>query len=181
MVESHGHCVLRENGRWGIAPHVWLALAEEADQDEIQERRRIRGRRPIRDGGEANLRAVKMMSKEEAASIEMDSMENAQMMFRKMEPWRKMLRKAEAQEEEILQTKIISPQEMIRDLPLCDAAIKSEMDLLFVQKEALKKITRERRPNGKAPRDHDSAEQARDHEEARRQKKDPHSGLRKLC
>ena len=83
------------------------------------------------------------MLKEEAASIEVDSMENAQMMFKKIEPWRKLLKKAEAQEEEILQTKIISPQEMIRDLPLWDAAIKSEMDSLFVQKEALKKITKE--------------------------------------
>ena len=83
------------------------------------------------------------MLKEEAASIEIDSMENAQMMFKKIEPWRKLLKKAEAQEEEILQTKIISPQEMIRDLSLWDAAIKSEMDSLFVQKEALKKITKE--------------------------------------
>ena len=157
VVETHGHCVLRENGRWGIAPYVvrnvrypppptqqmWLALAEEADRDEVQERRRIRDRRPIREEGRANLRSIRMMLKEEAASIEVDSMENAQMMFKKIEPWRKLLKKAEAQEEEILQTKIISPQEMIRDLPLWDAAIKSEMDSLFVQKEALKKITKE--------------------------------------
>ena len=32
---------------------------------------------------------------------------------------------------------------MIRDLPLWDEAIKSEMDSLFVQKEALKKTTKE--------------------------------------
>ena len=63
------------------------------------------------------------------------------MMFKKIGPWRKLLKKA--QEKEILQTKIISPQEMIRDLPLRDEAIKSEMDPLLVQKEALKKITKE--------------------------------------
>ena len=157
VVETHGHCVLRENGRWGIAPYVvrnvkypppptqqmWLALAEEADRDEVQERRRIRDRRPIRGEEQAHLRSIRLMLKEEAASIEIDSMENAQMMFKKIEPWRKLLKKAEAQEEEILQTKIISPQEMIRDLSLWDAAIKSEMDSLFVQKEALKKITKE--------------------------------------
>ena len=83
------------------------------------------------------------MLKEEAASIELDSTEIALMMFKKMEPWRRTLRKAEAEEEEILQTKIISPQEMVRDLPLWDEAIRSEMDSLFTQKEALKKITRE--------------------------------------
>ena len=61
-------------------------------------------------------------------------MENAQMMFKKIEPWRKLLKKAEVQEEEILQTKIISPQEMIRDFPPLG---RSDQVTLFVQKEAL--------------------------------------------
>jgi hypothetical protein len=66
--------VLRENGRWGIAPYVvrnvrypppptqqmWLALAEEADRDEVQERRRIRDRRPIREEERANLKVHQM-------------------------------------------------------------------------------------------------------------------------
>ena len=123
------------------------------------------------------------MLKEEAASIEVDSMENAQMMFKKIEPWRKLLKKAEAQEEEILQTKIISPQEMIRDLPLWDAAIKSEMDSLFVQKEALKKITKEEKEDllKKHPEVTILPSKLVITRKPGGRKEDPHSRLRELC
>lgn len=58
--QAHGHCVLRTNGRWGVAPYViknvqqpppleeetWIALVHEVEKDEIEERRRIRGKGP---------------------------------------------------------------------------------------------------------------------------------------
>ena len=156
VIESHGHCVLRNDGLWGVAPYVikniqhpppptdemWLAILEEMEKDEVEERRRIRGKRPIRDGDVRRLMAVRQMLQEESSSLELDSMENATMTFKKIEPWKAMLKKAEHEEEEILQTKIVSPQELTRDLPLWDDAIRSEIDSLFVQKEALKRLDR---------------------------------------
>ena len=154
VIESHGHCVLRQDGNWGVAPYVvknvqqppppsdemWLALLDEVEKDEVEERRRIRGKRPIRDGDPRRLLAIRQMLQEEASSIEMDVLENSVMTFKKMEPWKALLKKAEAEEEEILQTKIVSPQELVRDIDLWDSAIRSEVDSLFVQKEALKKV-----------------------------------------
>ena len=156
-LEYHGHCILRENGRWGVAPYVikniqqppppteqmWLALAEEAERDEMQERRRIRQKRPIREGGGLRLRAIKMMLKEEAGCMEVDLMENAVETLKKVDPYRWVMKKVEGEEEEILQTKIVGVQEMLKELPLWDAAIRSEIDSLFVQKEALKRITKQ--------------------------------------
>ena len=53
MIEAHRRCILKEDGSWGVAPYViknvqmppppteemWLALMEQAEQDEVQERR----------------------------------------------------------------------------------------------------------------------------------------------
>ena len=159
VIESHGHCVLRGDGNWGVAPYVlknvqhpppvtdemWLAVLDEIEKDEVEERRRIRGKRPIRDGDLRRLMTVRQMLREEAESIGLDSFENAAMAFKKMEPWKAMLKKAEAEEEEILQTKIVSTQELTRDIHLWNEAIRSEMDSLFTQKEALKKVDKAER------------------------------------
>lgn len=80
----------------------------------------------------ARLRAVRLMLREESAFLELDSADNAALTFRKMEPWRSALKKAEMEDEEILQTKIVGVQE-IRDL---------ELRSLFEEKEALKRITK---------------------------------------
>ena len=62
VLDAHGHCVLRNDGRWGIAPYmikgvkkpeiddeqVWIGFLEEADRDEMKVRRRIRGKQPVR-------------------------------------------------------------------------------------------------------------------------------------
>ena len=42
-----------------------------------------------------------------------------------------MMKKIQEEEQEILQTKIISPQEMVRDIRLWDESIKSEMRSLL--------------------------------------------------
>ena len=55
LVECHGHCVLRGDGRWGVAPYVirnvekpppptedmWIAILEEIEGDEIEVRKKI--------------------------------------------------------------------------------------------------------------------------------------------
>ena len=80
MIEAHGHCILRQDGRWGVAPYVikniqsppppteemWLALMEEAERDEVQERRRVRGKRPLHQGDGEGLLRLRSMLKEEA-------------------------------------------------------------------------------------------------------------------
>ena len=99
VLEYHGHCVLRQDGNWGVAPYVlknvqnpppptdemWLALAEEAERDEVQERRRIRGKQAIRDGDLRKLMRVRQMLQEESLSIDLDTIENAVMSFKKID------------------------------------------------------------------------------------------------
>ena len=63
--------------------------------------------------------------------------------FQKMDPWKKVMKRAEGAEQEILQTKIVSPQELVKDVHLWDEAIKAELDALLNAKEALRKITSE--------------------------------------
>ena len=159
LVECHGHCVLRGEGRWGIAPYIirnvdrpppptedmWLAIVEELEKDEIAERRKIRGKQPIRHGGSVMLMNIQRMLKEEAASMDVDRTENAVATYKKMEPWRVILKKVECEEEEILQTKIVGVDEMVRDLPLWDEAIRSELNSLFEKKGALRRVYREER------------------------------------
>ena len=153
LVEFHGHCILRENGRWNVAPYViqeiqqppppteqmWLALADDADRDEVEERRRLRGKQPIRNGDAMKLRTVRLMIQEEAVGMDIHEPDVATMIFKKISPWKQALRKVEA-EEEILQTKVVGVQEMLKELPLWDSAIKSEMESLFEKKGALREV-----------------------------------------
>ena len=154
LVESHGHCVLRGDGRWGVAPYVirnvekpppptedmWLAILEEHNRDEVEERRRIRGKQPIRHGGHLRLMNIQRVMKEEAANMDADSTENAMETFKSLDPWRHVLRKAECEEEEILQTRIVGVEELVKDIHLWDEAIKSELTSLFEKKEALRRV-----------------------------------------
>ena len=154
LVESHGHCVLRGDGRWGMAPYVirkvekpppptdsmWLAILEEVDRDEVEERRKIRGKQPIRHGGHMRLANIQRMLREEAVSMDDDTTENAVETFKVMDQWRRVLKKAEVEEEEILQTRIVSVEEVVRDLPLWTEAIEAELASLFEKKGALRRI-----------------------------------------
>ena len=56
-----------------------------------------------------------------------------------------MMKKVENEEQEILQTKIVSPQEMVKEIDLWNEAIKSEMRSLLEEKKALKLLTSEER------------------------------------
>ena len=109
----------------------------------MRERHRIQQKRPIIEDGSLRLRAIKMMLKEEARCMETDLIENAVETFKRIDPYRRVMKKVEGEEEEILQTKIVGVQKMLRELPLWDSAIRSEIDSLFVQKEALKRITKQ--------------------------------------
>ena len=157
VAQVHGHCVLRTNGRWGVAPYVikniqkpppleeemWLALVHEVEKDEVEERRRIRGKGPRLRRQEVEVLAIKRMLREESTSIEEDTLENAMMMFKKTEALRTKIKKIEEEEQEVLQTKIVSPMEMMKDIGLWNEAIQSELDSLLLEKKALKTISEE--------------------------------------
>jgi len=131
-------CVLLPNGRWGVAPYViknvqkpppiedetWLALVHEVEKDEIEERRRIRGKGPRLRTEEVECVRMKRMLREESVNMEEDTVENAAMMFKKAEVWRRKMKKIEEEEQEVLQTKIVSPSEMMKDITLWDDALK---------------------------------------------------------
>ena len=153
MVDAHGHCVLRENERITIAPYVikgvkkpeideeaaWIAFLEESDRDALQERRRIRGKQPVRmEEGKRDALRLRSFLLEESYMIQEDVPEVANVMFKKLGKYRQQLKRMEEEEQEILQTKIVSPVEMVKELPLWDQAIKSEMKSLFEDKEALR-------------------------------------------
>lgn len=120
---------------------MWLALVDEVEKDEIEARRRIRGKGPRMMKEEAEVLRMKKVLKEEAANIEEDTVENAALMFKKSEGWRRKIKKLEEEEQEVLQTKIISPMEMMRDINLWDEAIRSELDSLLCTKKALVTIS----------------------------------------
>eukprot|EP00434_Breviolum_minutum_P043255 symbB.v1.2.038547.t2/scaffold6043.1/size21519/1 len=124
---------------------VWIGFLEEADRDEMRVRRRIRGKQPVRMvEGEDRVRLRRLL-REESGSLDVDEIDIAHLMFKKLEPLKKMMKKVENEEQEILQTKIVSPQEMVKEIDLWDEAIKSEMRSLLEEKKALKLLTSEER------------------------------------
>ena len=88
---------------------------------------------------------IQTMFREEVMSIEKDSVQNGIETFRRMDPWRCILWKAEGEEEEILQTRTVGLDEIIRDLPLWDEAIRSELTSLFEKKGALRRVEKAER------------------------------------
>ena len=64
------------------------------------------------------------MLREESVNMEEDTVENAAIMFKKAEVWRRKIKKIEEEEQEALQTKKVSPSEMMKDITLWDDAIK---------------------------------------------------------
>ena len=157
VLDAHGHCVLRGDGKWGIAPYVikdiqrpqlddqqvWIGFLEEADRDEMRERRRIRGKQSIRVEEGAEMVPLRRLLREEAENLEMDSVKNSRMMFKKLAVIKKIVKGMEEEEQQILQTKIISPNEMVREVHLWDDAIRSEMKSLLEEKQALRMVESE--------------------------------------
>ena len=128
------------------AEQAWIGFLEEGDRDEMRVRR-IRGKQPVRlVEGEDKVRLTRLL-REGSKSFEVDELNNSQMMFKKLEPLKKMTKKTDQEEQEILQTKIMSPQEMVRDIHLWDGSIKSEMRSLLEEKKALKLLTKDQEEN----------------------------------
>ena len=89
------------------------------------------------------------MLREESTSIDQDMVENAVMMFRKTEPLRMKIKKVEEKEQEVLQTKIVSPAELTKDIDLWHDAIQSELTSLLESRRLWRLSVRRRRGDWK--------------------------------
>ena len=157
VLDAHGHCVLRGDGKWGIAPYVikgiqqpqledqqvWIGFLEEADRDEMRERKRIRGKQSVRIEEGREMVRLRRLLREEAENLEVDTVENSRMMFKKLAVLKKMVKDLEEEEQQILQTKIISPNEMVKEQHLWSDAIQSELKSLLEEKQALRCVSAE--------------------------------------
>ena len=171
--ENHGHwiqsgedrprltrCILRR-AQERPDESYWLALERET-LDALSDRRRLRGKSSIRsmqrtEKGREESREEseeeESCQPEEVARIRQVIEEEMQMMFEDdpeltahemfiLGKVKKMI-EAEVKDEEVLQTKIISSQEVIQDWSNWLPAVESEVASLIQEKEAFKEITKQ--------------------------------------
>ena len=163
--EHHGHWIRREGCKPTVIRYIlrkttapisdatWIALEREV-ADMLTTRRRYRGKtavqrlqlggdfEEVQDEGplskEERHRAEEVL-KNEMNRITLEEPEVASLEMKVVSKLRKLL-EVPSEEEEILQTKIISPGEVSRDWNLWKPASQDEVDSLLFEKEALKKI-----------------------------------------
>ena len=159
--DHHGHWVLKEDNSEVVTRYflrrltqpvseaTWLALEAELE-DGLATRRRLREKthpmmRKIYEEGsqrrEKEMRIAKVIEEEMACLVE-DEDEIVTEELRVIRKLRKLV-ETPREEEEVLQTKIVSPQEVSRNWSTWKEAAKSEIDSLLFEKEALEEITAE--------------------------------------
>ena len=160
--DHHGHWVMKEDGSKIVTRYylkrlnqpvneaIWVALEKELD-DALTVRRRLREKthpifRSMKEAEEDKKKDLVRVSKviEEEVLHMMDEDEEVVQeelkvirRLKKMtaEPW---------EEDEVLQTKIVSPVEVQRNWKPWDEAAKSEVHSLLKEKEALEEVSKER-------------------------------------
>eukprot|EP00438_Fugacium_kawagutii_P013287 Skav225459 [mRNA] locus=scaffold881:75571:82572:- [translate_table: standard] len=159
--EEHGHWIQKENeaprltrcfmkkGEEPMNLDKWLAVEKEA-LDAFTQRRRLREKTAVRrmDGREEEnqeeqkrrMRVAKVIEEEMKRIID-DEEETAAEEMKLIAQLKKMVEPKEGEEEEILQTKIISPKEVSREWEKWLPAVESEVRSLLEEKEALKPIS----------------------------------------
>ena len=126
-----------------VTDHSWIAL-EETMQDPHELRRRIRGKSTPgrewqeREGG-AVLRVVRMIHEEMKAMMEEKNEKHNHVTLRSLRFLRSFVKGQ--QEEEILQTKIVSVSEVWSQQEEWRVPIQAELDSLLHEKEALRQLT----------------------------------------
>ena len=152
----HGHWILREDGTRAltravitrtqepITDEVWVAL--EDAMNPLDARQRIRGKSVVQrlkvedeERKETKANQDRVMY-EEAARLVYDDVEVAPIVA---EGINMMQSKMEEPEEEILQTKIVSPAEVKQKIEKWRKAIEAEIDSLFNIKKALRLVEKE--------------------------------------
>ena len=165
MPEAHGHMVMLEDGTKVLAPYfisktkeppeeeeTWLALLREAEEhDPVEVRRRIRGKSSLRtirarlnEEEEFEFHQDEQMKKviaEEGFTIMFDEPEVREVIFEELCKMKKV--EKEEPEEDVLRTRIVSPQEVLAEPEKWVPAIQAELDQMLVEKKALRKIDEE--------------------------------------
>ena len=165
-VENHGHWIYKQGEaprltRCILAPTVepedeavWIAVEREG-RDAQEQRRRIRGKSTLRkvdaslmDQEEAEeeekkieLKRVMKLVEEEMQNLINEDPELAADEVRILGRLKKMVEE-QGENEEILQTKIISPKEVLRNWEDWEPSIRSEVESLTVEKMALKPLSK---------------------------------------
>ena len=161
--ESHGHLILRPDDSLAVVPYVigktqdppvsdetWLGILNvgKEEEDAYAVRRRIRGKTAVRslkledeEEAEAYKKRLQSILHEEAMMLLEDDQEVADVLFEGL----KKLRKAalEEVEEDVLRTRVVSPQEILKDPEGWRSAIETELNQLLTEKMALQKIDRQ--------------------------------------
>ena len=157
---NHGHWVRRADGtisltRYTLAlahrreiENVWIALDRgEDDQDPHEVRRRIRGKQAVRGIMVEDEMKVHMMKlrvsrliEEEMKNIYEDEMEIAMVAMQKVMELKKFQETGVLEEEEVLQTRIVSNREVLKGWKDWLPAIDSEVVSLLREKEAFLKL-----------------------------------------
>ena len=162
-VEDHGHWILGEDGQVRLTRYAlrkvdsipdterkWIAFEREED-DAMQVRRRMRGKMAIRhfqkeEGRESEEKRRKdLLTKileEEARTMPQDEEEGFQDQLKMVVKIKKMLEDLRPEEEEVLQTKIVSLREVAQEWEKWEPAAKSEIDSLLHEKMAFKPVTK---------------------------------------
>ena len=163
--EDHGHWVVKD----GEAPRVtryflkkatepvqegiWLALEREG-LDALKIRRRIRGKTTMmsaavqdeeeegrRMKAEEKRRILKIVAEEMTMMVQEDP-ETAGMSLRTLSRLRRMIKEPQ-EEEEVLQTKVVTQQQVSSEWNEWVPAVQDEMTSLLQEKEALREVKKE--------------------------------------
>ena len=157
---EHGHFIQRENERPSVTRYVlrrlqeptteahWIALEKEVE-DALTLRRRIRGKSTIRSleahpseqEDEAMKNEVVKVIYDEMDRLVMDDLEASMLELPILNKLKKMAMEASINDE-VLQTKVISPREVAENLDDWEVAIRDEIQSLLVDKEALRPATK---------------------------------------
>ena len=166
---DHGHWIMRSDGSVGITRYtmmpapvaqvdeVWLALEDDGrGGDPIAVRRRIRGKRAIRElhleekegsGSDEELTKQKALIykvvEDEIRHIYDDDPEVVEATLSTITKIRKMAEGMQTEGDEVLQTRIVGTKEVVRDWELWLPSVNSEFNSLINDKQALQKLNRD--------------------------------------
>ena len=160
-VEDHGHWVIGEDDQVRLTRFVvrkvdevpdaeekWIALEKE-EEDAFQVRRRMRNKRTIRkfegkedEGSEEKEKKERLsrLLEEEARTMPQDDIEGFPEQLKLVAKIKKILQDLQPEEEEVLQTKIVSLKEVSKEWHKWESAAKSEIDSLLHEKMAFKPV-----------------------------------------
>ena len=165
---EHGHWVMREDGsiavtRYTLKPakrheldEAWIALElEEEGRDPLMARRRIRGKRAVKDlrleeveedgSDEEEQRRMRIMKiiEDEMVSIFSDPWDMVEDQMKMVMKMKQMVEGVIPITEEVLQTRIVGIKEVVREWKQWIPAVDSEVKSLLEDKKALQRMSRE--------------------------------------